>query len=604
MAVAIAAAGCGASGRPTPPPERHDLLSRTPAGEDRCVLAKSHDRPFVIDWDATDVASFEAKAARDVVFVRYEGCKLSIVYGCSDEAVPGRYGAYGTPTWTSGSVEQIDMRDETTLWRELPLGAASLEGALHRGDALHLRYFVSGVAVSSREVTYRADLADNPRCAGVTHYVWAYNLGAFELAADSSARAGGGARAEDSLKHSGVLARCTSEDLRACRAPIRLALRAIDEGERPVLTASSPAGSSSAPSPPPPSVVSVLPGENPAQLASKIRAEARRKLELGDGTGCLADLDRAARIEPRPEARVAEAELRARCEMRAGQCEAGRTRLRAAFAANDVDRKLTDEALDERVSREVVSLCADGVGTAAERIERAHRRIYAELSTINDRSTPPSKALGEMCIRQGEIVAAALPTLTGSTAYEREAIRDGAYAARAASHCATRTNRCDKAWAYFRLAEPRIGTVSSARSLDEWLVERFASEAPHCELPEGPPELRALHAAEVIEHMSASKENLELLVSKAQIIATQGGLARFDAPEPPGTRSLTSRRAAVSLSLAMLKVVRIASAYERCAEMNRAYEAYLPFFRKWVAVGTSKGLKPEPLPICPRPTKK
>jgi hypothetical protein len=75
------------------------LLDDTTAGRDRCVLSKSHERPFVIEWDATDLAAFEAKASRDVVFVHYEGCVLTVLDGCRDEAIAGRFGVYAPPTF-------------------------------------------------------------------------------------------------------------------------------------------------------------------------------------------------------------------------------------------------------------------------------------------------------------------------------------------------------------------------------------------------------------------------------------------------------------------------------------------------------------------------
>ena len=90
------------------------LMGKTVAGAKRCD-PKSHDRPFVIEWDATDMSSFEAKAATDVVFVKYEGCNLRVLDGCGPE-VHGMLGAYGAAMKTGfngfGNAEQIVVEDE------------------------------------------------------------------------------------------------------------------------------------------------------------------------------------------------------------------------------------------------------------------------------------------------------------------------------------------------------------------------------------------------------------------------------------------------------------------------------------------------------------
>src|SRR5690348_8702821 len=81
--------GCGGGASATHSSE--PLMSRTFAGQNRCN-AKAHERPFVIEWDATDMSSFEARAANDIIFVRYEGCDLQVLDGCVDDSVRGSLG--------------------------------------------------------------------------------------------------------------------------------------------------------------------------------------------------------------------------------------------------------------------------------------------------------------------------------------------------------------------------------------------------------------------------------------------------------------------------------------------------------------------------------
>ena len=76
-------------------------LSQTAVGKNKCD-PKSANRPFVIEWDATDMSSFESRASNDVVFVKYEGCDLQIVDGCSSDSVRGSFGSYKPVDWTSG----------------------------------------------------------------------------------------------------------------------------------------------------------------------------------------------------------------------------------------------------------------------------------------------------------------------------------------------------------------------------------------------------------------------------------------------------------------------------------------------------------------------
>src|ERR1700733_14468812 len=129
-AVVAGCVGGSANGIPTTassrPSGQSSLMNGTVAGANRCN-PKDHDRPFVIEWDATDMSSLEAKAASDVVVVRYEGCDLQVLEGCTP-AVRGSIGAYGAVAWTSGSVETIDIANEGELYAKLPLGVSSLGG--------------------------------------------------------------------------------------------------------------------------------------------------------------------------------------------------------------------------------------------------------------------------------------------------------------------------------------------------------------------------------------------------------------------------------------------------------------------------------------------
>jgi hypothetical protein len=345
-----AACGGGVPGTRSATDVQSSRMADTFAGKNRCN-PKAHDRPFVIEWDATDSGSFEARAATDVVFVRYEGCGLKIIEGCVDGSVPGALGSYRPVEWTSGSVETFDVNDEGELYAKLPLAAATLGGRVQGGEKFHMEYFVSGTRTATRDGITRGDLAKVPACRSATHFVYAYNLGAFALGAQSSMKgeaggtmwgAGAGAsRASESKaeKRGGDLGQCRGEsakELKDCTAPIRLTLRPITED------LSADATDASAPET---DAAHNLAGRLQATTAREKEAEehartADTKLASRDGAGCLAELDRHDQLDPRPSgmstnAASSLASTRARCLMLAGQCPAGKALYRRSLEQSD-----------------------------------------------------------------------------------------------------------------------------------------------------------------------------------------------------------------------------------------------------------------------------
>ncbi len=346
----------GACGGPAVPAVTSEAaMESTFAGSNKCE-ADSHDRPFIIEWDATDIARFENRAAKDVVFVRYEGCELEVIDGCSDDALPGRYGTYSPPQWTSGSVEKMSIDNTAELAAKLPLGVATLSGKVERGVKLEMHYHVSGVATATRDVMHRGNLKQNDACAKATHFVYAYNLGAFrvdslETGADSAGAdvkgvgvSGESTRSTKSEKSSGDISKCTGTtalDTDKCKVPIRLSLRKLQPGKGPEIEAANDADQAVADKPPD------IEG-TPMMVAGKLRNDAGEKAKNRDGKGCLALLDKADKIDPDPS-RIstnpkALLHLRAGCEMLAGDCKSGRAHLTAArqVQAPGVSAKIID----------------------------------------------------------------------------------------------------------------------------------------------------------------------------------------------------------------------------------------------------------------------
>jgi hypothetical protein len=375
------------------------MLDDTAVGKSRCDEGKVTQRPFVVEWDATDLSTFEAKASRDLVFVKYEGCQLEMIYGCSDNSIPGRYGRYQEPVFTSGTVESFQMRDQDELWAKLPLGAAQFGGNVEIGQALELIYFVSGVVTASQNTVHESVFGGgNPACAEATHFVSAFNLGAFELHAYEGAKgqvdvgfknAGGGAKTSSesaNLKQGGSLESCESQTQRQCRVPIRIVLQQIGRGE--------PAGHGDEGMVAPPAPVQPTPYQDtPEAKVRALRDSAGKRQQDGDALGCLADLERADKMDPSGGKTSGVLYTRAMCTMGSGKCEEGKKMLREYLASIDTKRKTNDKKLDAQVKATASYACpVDMQGSLEDKVTR----IAVEIGTAQEKGDAPS------CVRMGQ----------------------------------------------------------------------------------------------------------------------------------------------------------------------------------------------------------
>lgn len=333
------------------------LMDKTFAGQNACDPT-NHKRPFIIEWDATDMSSFEQIVANDIVVVRYEGCTLTVLDECRNESIRGSQGAYLPPEWTSGSLETIDISNEGELYAKLPLGSASLGGRVSGGETFHMEYFVAGTRQATRDAVYTADIASNPGCEGATHFVHSYNLGAFALgsASELNVEAGGsaygyveagGSRSskQSAEKKGGDLATCKSDsaqEIQGCKAPIRLALRKVREGESPDTTATKQPDDAASLN----AAGKVDAKVEASAQVNELRKSAMAKVIAGDGKGCLADLnaqDKLAPTQPSTDPKVPISHTRSKCLMMSGQCEAGKKLMMDYFAAQGaMDAKTID----------------------------------------------------------------------------------------------------------------------------------------------------------------------------------------------------------------------------------------------------------------------
>lgn len=496
----VVVAGCGArsvGGGGSP------LFKKTLAGQNKCD-PKNDERPFIIDWDATDQSSFQARAASDIIVVRYSGCELKVLDGCANDSVKGALGAYRPVDWTAGQLEAIDMADEDDLYAKLPLGTASLGGRVQRGERFHMEYYVSGTRTATRSAVYRTDLDRISGCKNATHFVYAFNLGAFALASTSSlqTRAGGsyfgfgtGTASSSTTKadkRGGDLARCqgtSAAEVDQCRVPIRLALRPVTEGSSPDVSAARAEETASSLN-----LAGKLSAESDRAKEARQRASTAREKQIsGDGSGCLSELDRHDQLDT-TESNLSTtpkngdlAQLRARCLMLSGRCDAGRQLQRNVLdsqGAANIDGKL-DATIGE--------FCR---GTNASLRDQFLRAAWV----LQMGSAGAARLDAGECVRAHDVTRQleGLPDVPfrSPDGYKGDEIR-----------CVARTD-CGKAWALFDQADAYLPDepVLVRELLDAIRAhDKTAIQVARQKLRAVPPQLRASHRVGAQAFRSAVK---------------------------------------------------------------------------------------------------
>ncbi|HEX6764911.1 MAG TPA: hypothetical protein VF103_05520, partial [Polyangiaceae bacterium] len=218
-------------------PEPHAALTHSWEGGANCGVFRGQAEPLVVEWPAVDRAKLEALAKGGALVAHYADCRLEILSGCQTNA---------TYAWTGVTPKQeretIRTRDE--LYASLPLGAASLEGALQKSGALEADLTVVGHFQATRATLREDELRGD--CAAATHLVRSYSVGAFKFFSGSSESASGGAKVagtgvgaatstqRELLTQDGSEVTCVNSvpggPPPGCGAVVRLELVALDEG--------------------------------------------------------------------------------------------------------------------------------------------------------------------------------------------------------------------------------------------------------------------------------------------------------------------------------------------------------------------------------------
>ncbi len=459
------------------------LMNDTFAGKNRCN-PDEQDRPFVVEWDATDMSSLESIAAQDVVVVRYEGCKLTVLDRCRNESIHGALGAYKAVDWTSGQLESVDVANVGELYAKLPLGAASLGGRVEAGEKFHMEYFVAGTRSASRGDVYRADLEKLPGCQGATHFVYGYNLGAFALGSVKQGQAnaggslygfgaGGTAKSHHQVdKKGGDLGVCrgnSATEVAGCKAPIRLILRSIAQGENPNQEEHAAPDTDASLN----AAGQISTRLDMSDQAREHFASAQEKLNAGDGAGCLRELDAHDQLDPGHKSTDPKGGfglVRGQCLMLAGKCDAGKDLVRKSWEASSPSDAPPGQA--DRTADGLASKYCQGEMSERDQFLKALRQISQSSFVKTDLAT---------CKNAYETVTRLRAKVTPRGEEDAEVVNAQRLITADAPRCFGKAGDCESAFKAFVAEFPKEGTEKWDADLKKKILEsQFESSVPTC----------------------------------------------------------------------------------------------------------------------------
>ncbi|HEU4406732.1 MAG TPA: hypothetical protein VFS43_15805 [Polyangiaceae bacterium] len=256
----LTAASCGSSGAAAKAAKAPELEIK---GQAKCGVSKSHETPLVIEWPDEARVRLERAVAGKLAVVRYEGCDMRLLRGCTVKGSAYRY-APVTPKRS-----QVVIRNEDELFAKLPVGAVGLEGKLKQAGQLTVDMLMVGRFEADRQQVDRSALEGS--CEGATHVVTGLTVGSFHFYTGASASAAGGVDAvlvsgggstsagRETLNQDGNALACEKSAAGdttppyGCSAPMVLEVAKVDEprataavtpppGERPPGTEPPPYG--------------------------------------------------------------------------------------------------------------------------------------------------------------------------------------------------------------------------------------------------------------------------------------------------------------------------------------------------------------------------
>lgn len=154
--------------------------------ETRCKVRKSQAEPLIVEWPNAQRGRLESVSKRNLVAIKYNGCELEQLTGCTVKTSVGNYAYW--PITRKQSKVAIHNADE--LYANMPVGAVSLEGKLKTAGQLEVNMTIVGRYEAPTHTFYKNDLEG--QCEGATHVIAALTTGAFTFSAGGDAEVGGG----------------------------------------------------------------------------------------------------------------------------------------------------------------------------------------------------------------------------------------------------------------------------------------------------------------------------------------------------------------------------------------------------------------------------
>jgi hypothetical protein len=197
VALLTVSAGCGRgslASRLVDPPSLAEAVD-----EPRCSIVPSQLRPLIVEWSGADRGSLELQMRRGLVAVRYEGCELEVLRGCS-APVAYEYAGYTTKR------DAVRVRDSDELFAQMPIGAAQLAARLARGSELRVDMMLVGAYETERASFARHELRG--QCEAATHVLTAAQVGAFLMEIGASGAVGAASAGGEVINGDGDLVAC------------------------------------------------------------------------------------------------------------------------------------------------------------------------------------------------------------------------------------------------------------------------------------------------------------------------------------------------------------------------------------------------------------
>lgn len=176
----------------------------------RCSVVPSQLRPLVVEWSGADRGSLELQMRRGLVVVRYEGCELELLRGCTAQA------SYGYAGYTIKH-DAVTIRDSDDLFAHMPIGAARLEAKLARASELRVDMMLVGAYETARSSFARHELQG--QCEAATHVLAAAQVGAFSLTSAGTAEVMGSRAGGEVINRDGDLSACAGATRGDAAAP-------------------------------------------------------------------------------------------------------------------------------------------------------------------------------------------------------------------------------------------------------------------------------------------------------------------------------------------------------------------------------------------------